>query len=426
MRVLFATYAEKTHFYLMAPLAWALQTAGHDVRVASQPEITDVVTGAGLTAVPVGQNHSFWRVLRSYPIMDPRRDRVPPYGLSEMAAADITYEYLRDGYRQVVPWWWRMLNDSMVDDLVGFCREWRPDLVVWDQITYAGAIAARVCGAAHARFLWSADLFARMRLHYLRLLRDRPDGEDPLRDWLSGQVHRFGATYSEDLTTGHFTLDYFTSALRADPSLDLDLPLRYVAMRYVPYNGPAVVQPWLRTDPERPRVCLTLGTVATDRFDGYSVPVKDILDALSDLDVEFVATVPDTVRQSLEPVPANARLFPFVPLHTLIPTCRLVIHHGGNGSYCTTLASGVPHLMLYNMLDTPVRARYIVNQGAGLAIHSTEVTGASGREAVLRLLTEPGFTAQARRLRQEMALLPTPNDIVPEIEALTESNGARV
>ncbi len=36
MRVLFTTYAEKTHFLAMAPLAWALRTAGHEVVVASQ------------------------------------------------------------------------------------------------------------------------------------------------------------------------------------------------------------------------------------------------------------------------------------------------------------------------------------------------------------------------------------------------------
>jgi UDP:flavonoid glycosyltransferase YjiC (YdhE family) len=136
--------------------------------------------------------------------------------------------------------------------------------------------------------------------------------------------------------------------------------------------------------------------------------------------------VSQKVQDSLGHVPTNARLFSYVPLHTLIPTCRLVIHHGGNGSYCTTLASGVPHLMLYNMLDAPVRARHIVNQGAGLAIHSTEVTGAKVRDAVLRLLTEPGFSTQARRLRQEMESLPTPNDVVPEIVALTEQSGARV
>ena len=44
MRVLFAAHAERTHFYSMIPLAWALRTAGHEVYVASQPALTDDIT----------------------------------------------------------------------------------------------------------------------------------------------------------------------------------------------------------------------------------------------------------------------------------------------------------------------------------------------------------------------------------------------
>ena len=50
MRVLLTTYPEKTIFQPMVTLAWALRTAGHEVRVAIQPGFEDVVTGAGLTA----------------------------------------------------------------------------------------------------------------------------------------------------------------------------------------------------------------------------------------------------------------------------------------------------------------------------------------------------------------------------------------
>jgi UDP:flavonoid glycosyltransferase YjiC (YdhE family) len=44
MRILFLICPSKTHLYAIAPLAWALRTAGHHVRVASQPDPT------GLTA----------------------------------------------------------------------------------------------------------------------------------------------------------------------------------------------------------------------------------------------------------------------------------------------------------------------------------------------------------------------------------------
>ncbi|MGP3912312.1 activator-dependent family glycosyltransferase [Nonomuraea sp. 10N515B] len=417
MRILFATYAEKTHFFLMVPLAWALQSAGHEVRVASQPELTEVITGAGLTAVPVGKNHSFWRVMRAYPLFDPRKDKVPPYGIAETPAHELTWEYLSWGYGQVVPWWWRLLNDTMIDDLAGLCRQWEPDLVIWDQITYAAPIAATACGAAHARFMWSVDLFARMRTHFLRL--KPPGGRDPLAEWLGSRVEPYGGAFSEDMVNGHFTIDYFPDSLRKDPDLDLDLDLHYVPMRYVPYNGLSVIPPWLREPPERPRVCLTLGTAATERFDGYSVSVQGILDALADLDIEVVATLPAEQQAKLGAVPDNARLVAYAPLHALVPTCDAVIHHGGGGSYCTTLVNGVPQLLLYNLLDAPVRARHLVNQGAGLAIHTDDVTGEQVRDHVARLLKEPSFRQEAQRLRAEQLALPTPNDLVPELERLT-------
>ncbi|MFE7135993.1 activator-dependent family glycosyltransferase, partial [Streptomyces sp. NPDC057638] len=65
MRVLFTAYAVRTHFFSMVPLAWAMSAAGHEVRVASQPGLVPDITGAGLTAVPLGRDHQMWRVLKA-------------------------------------------------------------------------------------------------------------------------------------------------------------------------------------------------------------------------------------------------------------------------------------------------------------------------------------------------------------------------
>ena len=54
MRVMFAVYGAKTHFYNMVPLAWALRAAGHEVCVATQPEILDAVARTGLPVAAVG------------------------------------------------------------------------------------------------------------------------------------------------------------------------------------------------------------------------------------------------------------------------------------------------------------------------------------------------------------------------------------
>ncbi|GAA3014268.1 activator-dependent family glycosyltransferase [Streptosporangium longisporum] len=412
MRVLFTSHAEKSHFLGMVPLAWALRNAGHEVRVASQPELTDVITGAGLTAVPVGRDHELRRLSKVMKKVEPG---APVFDMAEDRPEVLTWEYLTWGYGGVVPWWWRVVNDPMIGELTEYCRRWKPDLVIWEPLTYAGSIAATASGAAHARFMWGLDLTARMRGHYLRVMEEQPPGDrkDVLAQWLGGWAAKTGTVFCEEMTTGHFTIDYTPTSLR------LDLPHTYVPLRYIPYNGTAVVPPWLHTPPTKPRVCLTLGTSATERLDGYSLDVQDIITHLGDLDIEVVATLPEKQQAELSHVPGNVRLVSFVPLHVLAPTCSAMIHHGGGGSFSTSVVNAVPQLILADMFDAPLKGRLLAHQGAGLTLHSSQATGPRVREHLLRLLNEPSFTQAAQKLRQETLTTPGPNQLVPELERLT-------
>ncbi|GHH30934.1 hypothetical protein Srubr_25170 [Streptomyces rubradiris] len=56
MRFLFTTFAWSSHYYPMVPLGWALQAAGHEVRVATTPSLVDAVVTTGLPAVAVGKD----------------------------------------------------------------------------------------------------------------------------------------------------------------------------------------------------------------------------------------------------------------------------------------------------------------------------------------------------------------------------------
>ena len=62
MRVLVTSWGWRSHFYPLVPLAWALRSAGHEVLVASQPAMIEVITGAGLPAVAVGEDLDFAEV----------------------------------------------------------------------------------------------------------------------------------------------------------------------------------------------------------------------------------------------------------------------------------------------------------------------------------------------------------------------------
>ncbi|MET8054622.1 activator-dependent family glycosyltransferase [Streptosporangium sp. NPDC005286] len=414
MRVLFAANPEKAHLLAMVPLAWALRTAGHEVRVAGQPAFTDVITQAGLTAVPVGRDADLWQLLARDPRLpdwtwEPAYGLPTPYDVVEFPEK-ATREYLTTGYAEVQQSWHRPACLPIIAGLVDFARHWRPDLVIWEPLTFAGPIAAKACGAAHARLPWSLDVFGLTRDRFLRLGDERAD---PLRDWLEGYGRKHGFAFDEEMITGHFTVDQLPASLSMRAGLD------YVPMRYVPYGGPAIVPKWLWTAPERPRVALTMGLSLTDHQAGYSVSVQEILDALADLDIEVVATIAESEQTKLARVPANARLVSYVPLHALAPTCSVVISHGGFGTVLTTALHGVPQLAMPWDFDGPLFARQVADQGAALVVAADRASGAAVRENVLRLLGEPGFRERAADLRDEIHAMPSPNDLVPRLEELT-------
>lgn len=414
MRVLLTAYAEKTHFLGMVPLAWALHNAGHEVRVASQPALTDVVTRAGLTAVPVGRDHMLGHILKRLDHFSPNGfGGAPDFDMAEDRAEYLTWEYLKGGYDYMVPFWWRIANDPMVGDLTAFCKQWQPDLVVWEAVTYAGPIAAAACGAAHVRFMWSLDLFGRMRGHYVRERDRRSEGErdDPLAEWLASRAARYGGTFDEDMTCGQATIDHLPT------SLTLDTDLERIPLRYIPYNGSAVVPEWLRAEPERPRVCMTMGTSSTERLNGFAVSTGDILEALSELDVEVVATMPESERSALGRVPDNCRLVDFAPLNALAATSEVVINHGGPGTVLTALANAVPQVILpYPMFDAPALAEAMARSGGAVSIESSTATGAAVREGVELLLSDRARRGAASRLHEEMAAMPSPASVVTRLE----------
>jgi glycosyltransferase (activator-dependent family) len=414
VRVLFATCPDKSIFQYLVPLAWALRTAGHDVRVASQPRFADVITQAGLTAVPVGRDHDIHRALETAPDkqVSAREGLPPPYDAA-VEPSKATPEHLQSGYDYHVKWWHKMDNLPMVAQLVAYARHWRPDLIVWEPRTFAGAIAAKAIGAAHARMLWSMDVFGVTREQYLRLDTGKPD---PLAEWLGGHARDYGTQFSEDMVTGQFTIDQLPESLR------IAADLQYVPMRHTPYGGPATVPSWLRSPAKKPRVALTLGLTATEKFTGYTVDIGQILAALADLDIEVVATLTDKTKNALPPIARNTKVIPYVPLHDLAATCSAVIHHAGAATLATTSLHGIPQLSIPYHFDQPALARKLTEHGAGLQIGSAHATGAAVREALLRLLDEPHFLANAQKIRDEMLAMPAPNEIVPRIEELTAAH----
>ncbi|RZQ62519.1 activator-dependent family glycosyltransferase [Amycolatopsis suaedae] len=421
MRVLFTTFAARSHLNLSVPLAWAMRAAGHEVRVASQPDLVGAIQDAGLAAVPVGT------VLD----MPEQARKVGEYGdfpgdrslfnLAETDPARLSWSYVRGAltlYSTAISG--VLADDEMLAGLVGFARDWQPDLVIWDAFTYAGGLAAAACGAAHARVVFGPDHFGRMRLLFHRLSAEQPEElrDDPMAQWLAGRLAPYGGEFSEDLVTGHATIDPMP------PSIQVPGGPPHLSMRFVPYSGRTSFPEWVHEPAPRPRVCLTLGLSARD-YGLPTPPVSDLLAALAELDVEVIATLDLRQLEEIGTVPDNVRVFDFVPLDALLPTCAAIVHHFGAGTVATALSHGVPQLYVsdgINQWGEEGVARQVIDQGAALGVSAAELTPEVLAGKLRRLLTEPSFADRAQRLREEARAVPAPADLVPVLERLAREH----
>lgn len=434
MRVLIVPFPFKTHLFNLVPLAWSLQTAGHEVRMAGWPDLLDAVTGAGLTGIGVGpgetaeQRKQRDQRAQRKTAPAPAAGGPPQGGLGPLF--DVRPDRERLSWEQVTRLFdtlvlpqARRSNDSMMDDLVGFAREWRPDLVLWGAKAFAGAVAAAAVGAVHARVLYSVDVYTRMREDYLHAKALQPPEErvDGLRDWLAGWAGKYGCEFSEDLVNGQFTIDPLPEAFRPDPR-PTTLPVQFV-----PYNGPTVVPRWLAEPPRAPRVLMTFGDSVNDGPVQHLLPVEriqEILDSVGDLEMELVLTLPRDSQRRLRRVPANTRLVESVPLSEVLPTCAAMVHHGGTWSFGCALRYGVPQLLISRAFDVPLKLRCLDRTGAGLSMKPAEVDGPAVRAAIVRLLEDGTIRANAQRLRQEVLAMPAPNELARTLEELVVAHRA--
>ncbi|MGC4864916.1 activator-dependent family glycosyltransferase [Micromonospora sp. DT53] len=424
MRVLMNTFAASSHLYPMVSLAWALHAAGHEVRVASQPDLASTIARTSLPAVSVGKPLEMARQMqedRSWQDEDARAGVDMGENRPEMLTWDSvnrTFDwYLRNIFLHLNP-------DPVLHDIVEYAREWRPDLVLWDTMTFSGAVAARACGAAHARLVYGQDFIGRMRGHFLRLRSEQPEHlrEDPMAEWLGAAVARSGGTFGEDLIVGQFNLDATTV-----PWLRLCTGPNDVPVRNVPYTGAAPVPEWLPERPARPRICLTAGLGGREVTGDDWVPYQELFDAVADLDVDVVATLNADQLTSVTNIPDNVRLFDFYPLDVLMPTCSAVINHCGSGAIALAMAHGVPQLMIptYLWWDSAENARALAARGAAIVLEEPTLTAHQLRSSLVRLLEDPSFRANAARVRAEFLATPSPVDVVPRLEELTAAHRSR-
>ncbi|WP_430781427.1 nucleotide disphospho-sugar-binding domain-containing protein [Actinoplanes sp. G11-F43] len=388
MRVLMVTWGWRTHFLPLAPLGWALRAAGHEVRVACQPGQAAAVVEAGLPAVPVGPPLDFADVFRGQVGRVATResfDNGPDTALDGLAP-----QVTDDGGTL-------RFADVMVDDLIAYGHHYRPDLVLYEPFNIAGALAAAVLGVPDVRLLWGPDSTTELHLDEEKLIgpRARRVGADGVR------------------VTGTLTLDPCPPALQ----VPVTGPTRPI--RFVPYNGAAVLPDWLRRPADRPRICLTWGTMMAELGLTDRISVAATAEAIAGLDAEIVLALAPRHRDTLGPLPANVRMpTGHLALHLLLPGCAALVHQGGAGSLMTAMACGVPQLVVPAVTDQHFNGERLARAGAGTVLADGDEHPEAIRAALSHLLTDPATAATAAALAAENTARPAPSAVVPVLEDL--------
>jgi UDP:flavonoid glycosyltransferase YjiC (YdhE family) len=396
MRVLMTTWAWPSHYRPLVPMVWALQAAGHEVQVASQPRLSTVITDSGAVAVPVGPDLDHHEV---------RAEAMRGLPLSSVPQAPTAGEQMADWQperRAKVARVFRVFtaySDAMLDDLLDYARWWQPDLVLFEPTTYAGPLVAAALGVPAVRHTHGVDVQYQAR--------------DVVAGLVAPLASRLGL--SEVDLLGACTID------PCPPSMQVDSPVRREFVRYVPYNGPAVHPAWLQP-PAKPRICLTWGTSTSQLTrEGPFLPSR-VIEWTRDLGLETVVCVTEadavTLRAHIGTEVPDVRIAENLALHMVLPGCSAIVHQGGNGTLLTAGHYGIPQLALPQLPDQIFHCKQLVKAGAGRVVPAAEASAETVRAELAKVLHGEEYAEAASRLRAEMRAQAAPGEIVDRLERL--------
>jgi UDP:flavonoid glycosyltransferase YjiC (YdhE family) len=169
---------------------------------------------------------------------------------------------------------------------------------------------------------------------------------------------------------------------------------------------------WVTLPPDRPRVCVTLGSVLPAL--GGVGALRAILTSLSTMDIEILLAAGDIDVAELGELPANVRPLGWMPLNALMPTCDAIVHHGGSATVMTPLAYGVPQVALPKFADQPLNAKLMADRGVGLTVSEPEQVA----DALSQVLGQLKFQETATEVRDEIAWQPSPAEVVGRLAKL--------
>lgn len=389
MRTLITSVAAYGHLQPLLPLASSLADAGHEVAIAIGSDLRPRVEAAGFPAFDAGIDGgvAFERLAEHYP--DQEYNRLKPDEILDWYPPHLFGE---------------ILTPAMLSDLEPLVRRWRPDVILHDTWEFAGPIAAASAGIPSVNQTLGIRLGDRIidavAAAVAPLWRRHNLAPDP-----AAGLYRHLCL---DITPPSF--QPFELARKRENMR----PLRPTSMSSLPGEQ---LPPWIENRRKAPLLHMTLGT--NRGTNGDISMFRSVIDGLSNLDVDVLITMGfEGVPASLGPLPENMHVERYLPHALLLPLCSAVICHGGPGTTLSSLAQGLPLLILPQGADQYLVGDLVRASGAGLCLTPQHVNASTIRQSMLALLDEPGYRANVRRLQREIAAMPGPEEAVHLIEEI--------
>jgi len=367
----------------LVPFAWGLRAAGHEVLVTASANMSTVVTEAGL---PFAENTA---AVQMPELLSTDRQGNPvtmPKGELEL------YRHFGRGYAR--------LALRMLDGTVRLAERWQPDLVVSETYSFTGPLVAATIGVPWIR-------------HHIRL--SSPE-----------VIIEAGA---EELRP---ELDNLGLATFLPPKLSLDIcppsmrPAEGPAvtkMGMVPYNGRIERIPdFVFAPKQRPRVCLTFGTRVPlpnkKTIPGGLKLLQELMQALPQAGFEVVVAISDELAETMRPLPEGVLAAGQLPLSTIMPSCDLVVHHGGYGTTSTSVYLGVPQVVVPVIAEVWESIRLLAKAGVAIEVPWADASVGTVTEAASTMRDDRSYADNARGVRDEIAAMPSPADVVRMLDSL--------
>lgn len=369
-RLLFTFAGGSGHLEPLVPIARAAEAAGHTVAFSGRPWMTPMVEALGFRAFAAGSDLG----------LAPKRLPLAPVDVE------------RD-MRAVGPGFGRRVARGRASDLLPLCSDWRPDVLVCEELDFGAMLIAERLALRFATVLVIASgSFV------------RPELVAPALDEVRAE-HGLPPDPALARPSQYLVLSPFPASFR-DPAFPL--PVTAHALR--------LLAPRVARQAQPPTVYFTLGTI-------YNVESGDlfqrVLAGLRDLPIQVIVTVGrDIDPAELGPQPAHVRIERYVPQSEVLPHCDGVVSHGGSGSVTNALAHGLPMVLIPLGADQPLNAARCETLGVARVLDALTATPQQVREAVSRVLDDSAYGRAAERIRDEIAALSGPEHAIMLLERL--------